>query len=96
LRRALTNDEMTRLLKVAGTRKVIYLMAVYTGLRRGELSKLLRTDLHLEAAQPFISFRASATKNHKQEIIALHTDLVSELETVLANLRQRKRDSWLT
>ena len=87
---------MTRLLKVAGTRKVIYLMAVYTGLRRGELSKLLRTDLHLEAAQPFISFRASATKNHKQEIIALHTDLVSELETVLANLRQRKRDSWLT
>ncbi len=86
LRRAFTDDEMTRLLKVAGTRKVIYLMAVYTGLRRGELSKLLRTDLHLEATQPFISVRASTTKNHKQAIIALHTDLVSELETVLANL----------
>ncbi len=86
LRRAFTDDEMTRLLKVAGTRKVIYLMAVYTGLRRGELSRLLRTDLHLEATQPFISVRASTTKNHKQAIIALHTDLVSELETVLANL----------
>jgi integrase len=86
LRRAFTDEEMTRLLKVAGTRKVIYLMAVYTGLRRAELSKLLRTDLHLEATQPFISVRASTTKNHKQAIIALHTDLVSELETVLANL----------
>ena len=86
LRRAFTDEEMTRLLKVAGTRKVIYLMAVYTGLRRGEPSKLLRTDLHLEATQPFISVRASTTKNHKQAIIALHTDLVSELETVLANL----------
>lgn len=55
-------------------------------MRRGKLSKLLRTDLHLEAAQPFISVRASTTKNHKQAIIALHSDLVSELKTVLANL----------
>jgi integrase len=86
LRRAFTDDEMKRLLKVAGTRKVVYLMAIYTGLRRGELSKLLRTDLHLDAAQPFINVRASTTKNHKQAILALHPDLVPELNSVLASL----------
>jgi integrase len=90
LRRAFTDDEMKRLLKIAGTRKVIYLMAIYTGLRRGELSKLLRTDLHLDAAQPFINVRASTTKNHKQAILALHPDLVPELKTVLASLPARE------
>jgi integrase len=86
LRRAFTDDEMKRLLKVAGARKVVYLMAIYTGLRRGELSELLRTDLHLDAAQPFINVRASTTKNHKQAILALHPDLVPELNSVLASL----------
>jgi integrase len=90
LRRAFTDDEMKRLLKVAGTRKVVYLMAIYTGLRRGELSKLLRTDLHLDAAQPFINVRASTTKNHKQAILALHPDLVPELNSVLASLPARE------
>jgi hypothetical protein len=65
-------------------------MAIYTGLRRGELSKLLRTDLHLDAAQPFINVRASTTKNHKQAILALHPDLVPELNSVLASLPARE------
>jgi integrase len=90
LRRAFTDDEMKRLLKVAGTRKVVYLMAIYTGLRRGELSELLRTDLHLDASQPFINVRASTTKNHKQAILALHPDLVPELNSVLASLPARE------
>ena len=36
-RRAFTHDEIARLLAVAGPRKVIYLTAVHTGLRRKEL-----------------------------------------------------------
>ena len=47
--RALSDDEMLRLLAVAGERKTVYLMAVHTGLRRSELAALRRNDLNLEA-----------------------------------------------
>jgi len=86
LRRALTDDEMKRLLAKAGPRKIVYLMAVYTGLRRAELAALVRSDLNLDAEQPFVNVRASTTKNHKQAILALHGDLVSELRKLLAQL----------
>ncbi len=89
-RRAFTHEEMQRLLAVAGARKVVYLAAVYTGLRRGELSKLLRTDLHLDASQPFMNVRASTTKNHKQATIAVHPDLLPELRELLAKLPARE------
>jgi len=61
-------------------------MAVYTGLRRAELAALVRSDLNLEAEQPFVNVRASTTKNHKQAILALHADLVSELRKLLEKL----------
>jgi len=89
-RRAFTHEEMKRLLAIAGPRKVVYLTAVYTGLRRGELSKLLKTDLHLDASQPFFNVRASTTKNHKQATIALHPDLLPELQNLLATLPARE------
>jgi len=85
-RRAFTYDEMRKLVAIAGERKVVYLAAVYTGLRRGELSKLLKTDLHLEAKQPFMSVRTSTTKNHKQATIAIHPDLLPELRKRLLQL----------
>jgi len=89
-RRAFTHEEMQRLLAIAGARKVVYLAAVYTGLRRGELSKLLKTDLHLDAKQPFMNVRASTTKNHKQATIAIHPDLLPELQNLLATLPARE------
>jgi len=78
-RRAFTHDEIARLLAVAGPRKVIYLTAVHTGLRRKELKLMETDDLHLDAKQPFVNVRPSTTKNHKQAIIALHADVVEEL-----------------
>jgi integrase len=62
-RRAFTRDEVPRLLAVAGPRKVIYLTAVHTGLRRKELKLMETDDLHLDAEQPFVSVRPSTTKN---------------------------------
>ena len=78
-RRAFTHDEIARLLAVAGPRKVIYLTAVHTGLRRKELKLMEPDDLHLDADQPFVNVRPSTTKNHKQAVIALHADVVEEL-----------------
>jgi integrase len=84
--RAFTDDEMQRLLAIAGPRKVVYLTAVYTGLRRSELAALERRDLHLEGEKPFINVRASTTKNHKQAVIALHPELVAEMRLHVSKL----------
>ena len=81
-RRALTDAEFQRLLSVAGPRKAVYLAAVLTGLRRGELRALQWGDVHLDAAKPFLNVRASTTKNEKTAVIWLRDDLVNELRAV--------------
>jgi integrase len=68
------------------TRKVAYLTAVYTGLRRSEMAGLEPDDLHLQGEKPFVNVRASTTKNHQQAVIALHPDLVAELRLHVATL----------
>lgn len=79
-RRAYSDDEMKRLLAVVpDDRKAVYLMAVYTGLRRKELAALRWSDIHLEAVQPFVSVRASTTKNGEPEMMRLHDDVVAAL-----------------
>jgi len=77
--RALSDDEMLRLLAVAGERKPVYLMAVYTGLRRSELGALKWGDLHLHAVTPFVKVRASTTKNGKSADLRLHPELAAAL-----------------
>jgi len=82
VRRALTLDELKRLMAVAGPRKAIYATAVFTGLRRGELGKLEWRDVNLDAACPFLNVRASTTKNHKQASLPVHADVVAALRTL--------------
>jgi len=77
--RALSDDEMLRLLAVAGDRKPVYLMAVHTGLRSSELAALKWGDMHLNPATPFVKVRASTTKNGKSADIRLHPELAVEL-----------------
>ena len=81
--RAFSDDEMVRLLAVAGERKVVYLMAVHTGLRRSELAALRWSDLRLDAVTPFVNVRASTTKNGK----AADMRLLPELALALAELK---------
>lgn len=78
-RRSYSAEEIQQLLAVAGLRKVIYLTAVLTGLRRGELRKLKWADVHLDGPAPFILVRGANAKNHKEERQPLHADLVAEL-----------------
>jgi integrase len=78
-RRAFTVDELKRLVAVSGSRGVVYLTAAFTGLRRGELLQLEWRDLHLDAERPFVNVRASISKNHKQAMLPLHSDLVAAL-----------------
>ncbi len=79
-RRAITPDELQRLLAVTTPqRRLIYLTAVYTGLRIGELRQLLGADLHLDGPRPYFLARAGTTKNKKEAVIPLHPLLAEEI-----------------
>lgn len=82
VRRALTDEEFGRLLAVAGPRRVVYLAAWLTGLRRGELQALRWGDAHLEGDAPFLLVRAATTKNHEAEVVEVRDDLATELQTI--------------
>ena len=77
-RRALTDEEARRLLAVSGPRATVYLTAIKTGLRRGELEKLEWRDVQLDG-EPFLNVRAATTKNGKAAPIPIDDELVSEL-----------------
>ena len=78
-RRALTESELKALVAAAGPRTAVYLVAVYTGLRRAELQSLEWQDVRNLEGNAFLSVRASTTKNHKQASIPLHENLANAL-----------------
>jgi integrase len=79
-RRALKDIEVMRLLAAAGRRRIVYLTALLTGLRRGELRELSWGDVHLDCLQPRFVLRAVTTKNGKQAFTPLHLGLIAELK----------------
>ncbi len=82
-RRALTDMEVNRLLKVTESkpmRQTVYKIALTTGLRRGEISKLKWSDFHFNAPVPFLIARASTTKNRKESTIYLRSDVVDSIK----------------
>jgi integrase len=81
-RRAFADDELSRLLDVAGESRLGYLLAVHTGLRRAELKALSWENINLDADVPFVSLGGQFTKNKKTAHIPLHRDLVVELRNV--------------
>jgi len=79
-RRALTAPEARALLACSPLqRRVAYALALFTGLRRGEIEALEWRDLSLDGEHPFVSVRASTTKNSKPARLPLHSDLVAVL-----------------
>lgn len=78
-RRAYSDAETQALLNVAGKRRIVYLMAVLTGIRHGELKALCWSDVNLSAEKPSVTVRASISKNHKLACLPLHPDLATEL-----------------
>ena len=79
-RRKFTVEEIRRLAAVSGSRWIVYLTAVNTGLRRGELKQLQKADVRLYEERPYILVRASTTKNHKIAPLWLNRELADELK----------------
>jgi len=64
-RRALTGSELERLIEVGGERGIVYLVAAWAGIRRGELGEIQWRDVQIDAARPHITVRASIAKNQQ-------------------------------
>ena len=79
-RRALTPEQVQKLLNVLPFRyKCIVLVAVYTGLRRNEISSLKWEDIRLDGDDPVIIAPASITKNAEKAVLCLRPELVCAL-----------------
>ena len=84
-RRALSVQEIARLVAVCDVRRVAYMLALYTGLRRREIEKLEWGDLSLDGQTPSVKVRASTAKNRKDAVLPLHPRIAAELRS----MRQR-------
>ena len=79
-RRALTVDEVRRLLEAAPLdRRRFYLAGYYTGLRRSEIQSLQWGDVHIDEDKPYIHARAATTKNKQDAKLWIRPELLTTL-----------------
>ena len=91
-RRSLTEDELARLLSVAKdqnrlpcnitrqSRHAVYLMAMFTGLRKNELKSLQWGDIDFNSHS--LRIRAEVSKAKRQDDIPLHNEVLAELSKI--------------
>jgi integrase len=85
-RRALSDDDFSKLVDGSGERGIAYLVAATTGSRFGEMLEVERGDIHLDDGDPRIVARAATTKNRKEASLPLHAAVAEQLRTFLADL----------
>ena len=79
-RRALTDDELRRVVTGSDWRGLIYFTAARTGLRREELRQLIWDDLRLEEKVPYVRVRNVCAKNKTQEDVVLVPEICEALK----------------
>jgi len=90
VRRALTDEELIRLIAVSGEyRGFLYHFAARTGLRRNEIRTLTWRDLHLDGECPFFVVKPSHAKNRTAQPLPF----LPELVPVLKQWRDRAADA---
>jgi hypothetical protein len=60
----------------------IYLLALLTGIRRGEIKQLRWADVVLDGDNPRITVSAMISKNHYEDALPLHPDLMAALRAI--------------
>jgi len=89
VRRAFTDEELSKLVNGSGSRGIIYFTAARTGLRQEELRQLTWGDLYLGEAMPRVVVRDSVAKNKTTEPVCLVPEIVEALQAHRpANARQ--------
>src|ERR1017187_5141628 len=79
-RRALTDEELIKLIAGSGPRGIIYLTAARTGLRQEELRQLTWGDVRLDGNKPQIVVREEAAKNKTEEPVWLVPEIADALK----------------
>lgn len=77
-RRALSADELSWFLDHAGPWRTLYLVAAYTGLRKGELGKIRWADLDLDAGTLLVGANVGR-KAKRDDYLPLHRQVVDAL-----------------
>ena len=102
-RRALTNDELARLIQAAeqskktlrgldgSTRAMLYRIAAMTGLRASELASLTPASFDLTTDTPTVTLEAGYSKRRRTDILPLHSDLVARIRQWFTE-RERAQD----
>ncbi len=97
-RRALSADEVALLIKSAResgediqcfdgeTRARLYILAYFTGLRRLELASLTPKSFRLDSSEPTLTVDAACSKHRREDVLPLHPELVSMLQSWLPTL----------
>ncbi len=94
-RRALTETEFSKLIESAengpsieglagADRSMLYILATWTGFRRGELGALTRLSLDFESDPASIRLQAQFSKRRKAELMPLHPSVVERVKAWLA------------
>ncbi len=89
-RRALSVDELRRLLEAARTgperfgmsgpeRAILYRVAVETGLRAGELRSLTRGSFRIEGREPTVTVAAGYSKRRREDVLPIRPELAEAL-----------------
>jgi len=97
-RRALTPDEVARLVRAAREsgrevqgysgelRARVYLTSFFTGLRRLELASLTPRSFRLDDAQPTLVVEAACSKHRRKDTLPMHPELVAMVREWIADL----------
>ena len=105
-RRALTPDELERLITTAATvqcrlgaipnrdRAVLYRVAAFTGLRAQELASLTPQSFDLSATPPTVEVEACYSKHRRKDILPLESKLVAVLREFLSERAPRPKGRY--
>lgn len=95
IRRPLLAEELARLIGAAeagptvegiagADRAILYLLATWTGYRRGELASLERDSFDLDGDPPTLTVQATYSKRRRADTLPIHPGLVERLRAWLA------------
>jgi integrase len=98
-RRPLSTEEFQRLLGAArrgkrvegisGTdRAMLYVLAAWTGFRKGEIGSLTRGSLRLDGNPPTATVGAAYSKHRREDTMVLHPELVGQLSQWLVTKKR--------
>jgi integrase len=79
-------------------RVIIYLLAIYTGLRASELASLTPASFDFDATPPTVTVQAVHSKRRRRDVQPLRPDLAATVRTYLAGrprLERLWRGSWV-